>query len=230
MARSADHGAHWAKADWCWRREDDLIIPTFLVFGKDNAHAPDDYVYSYFIRPQTKSITQAEFGLQVHKPGAIFLARAPKEDLFAGREAYVWFAGMKEGQPVWDALSRKRPVFENPEGTGWCVSASYNAGLSRYLLATEHTASHASVMSLFDAPAPWGPWTTVRYWSEDRRFGQDRPGSSLDWDDNIFFFSFAPKWLSADGRNFTLVFTGGGRGKDNDSINTVRGAFHLMSD
>jgi len=49
----------------------------------------------------------------------------------------------------------------------------------------------------------------------------------LDWQDNIFFCAFVPKWLSEDGRNFTLVFTGGGGGKDNDSLNTVRGAFEL---
>jgi hypothetical protein len=82
-------------------------------------------------------------------------------------------------------------------------------------------------MSLFDAPEPWGPWTTVKYWTTDDRFGQARPGSTLDWADNIFFFSFAPKWFSADGLQFTLVFTGGGSGKNNDSLNTVRGAFEV---
>ena len=128
-------------------------------------------------------------------------------------------------QATWGPLAAKKPVFENPEGTGWCVSASYNPGLKRYLLATEHTVSHASVMSLFDAPEPWGPWTTVKYWTEQDRFGQSRPGSQLDWADNVFFFSFAPKWLSDDGRSFTLVFTGGGKGKNNDSLNTVRGTF-----
>ncbi|MHB8898932.1 MAG: hypothetical protein ACYC6Y_09320 [Thermoguttaceae bacterium] len=225
LARSTDHAAHWTKADWRWWREDNLIIPTFLVYGKDNAGARDGYVYSYFIRPQSTNATQDEFGLNVHRPGALFLARVPKDKLFAVRDAYEWFTGMNQGEPTWGSLADKSPVFENPEGTGWCVSASYNAGLKRYLLATEHSVSHASVMSLFDGPEPWGPWTTVRYWTEKDRFGQDRPGSRLDWADNIFFFSFAPKWFSEDGRSFTLVFTGGGRGKNNDSLNTVRGNF-----
>ena len=68
------------------------------------------------------------------------------------------------------------------------VSASHNPGLRRCLLATEHTVSHASVMSLFDAPEPWGPWTTVKYWTPNDRFSQSRPGSQLDWAENIFFF------------------------------------------
>lgn len=229
LARSVDHAAHWDKSPWRWYCEDNLMIPTFLVCGKDNSEARDDYIYTYFIRPQTTNITQAQFGLNVHKPGAIFLARVPRNELFTGRNGYRWFTGMQDNRPTWGSLADKQPVFENPEGTGWCVSAIYNRGLKRYLLATEHRASHQGVMSLFDAPEPWGPWTTVKYWSESEPFGHTRPGSSLDWADNVFFFSFAPKWLSDDGSTFTLVFTGGGRGKNNDSLNTVRGAFQVHS-
>lgn len=232
LARSTDHGASWSKASWRWEGQDNLIVPTFLVCGKDNRAAQDDYVYSYFIRPQYVGVHQRGdegFGLEVHKPGALFLARVPQDRIFAGRDAYEWFTGMNGGQPSWGLLTEKRSVFENPDGTGWCVSASYNPGLDRYFLATEHRVSHAGVMGLFDAPEPWGPWTTVKYWTLDDRFGQRRPGSALDWANNIFFFSFAPKWLSADGRSFTLVFTGGGNGKDNDSMNTVRGTFSLRN-
>lgn len=227
LARSTDHGARWTKAEWRWRREDNLIIPTFLVFGKDNAGALDDYVYSYFIRPQDLEITHARFGLNIQKPGALFLARVVKDRIFTGREAYEWFAGLKDGRPTWGALAAKQPVFENPDGVGWCASAGYNAGLGRILLAVEHTASAAGAMGLFDAPQPWGPWTTVKYWTPDDPFGKTRPGSTLDWKDNVFFMSFAPKWFSADGLGFTLVFSGAGQGKDNDSMNTVRGSFRL---
>lgn len=225
LARSRDHAATWEKAAWKWGIEDDVIVPTFLVFGKDNAGARDGYVYSYFLRPQGREVMQAGHGLEVHRPGAVYLARVHNDRIFEGRDAYEWFAGMKDGEPAWGALSAKRPVFEDANGTGWCVSASYNPGLRRYLLATEHTASHAGVMGLFDAPEPWGPWTTVRYWSPTEQFGESRPGSELPWRDNVFYFSFAPKWWGEDGRSFTLVFTGGGKGKDNDSFNTVRGQF-----
>jgi hypothetical protein len=125
------------------------------------------------------------------------------------------------------ALEGNNEPFANAAGTGWCLSASFNPGLGRYLLATEHTVSHASVLGLWDAPEPWGPWTTTRLWTPEDRFGQRRPGSTLDWNDNVFFCAFAPKWFSADGLSFTLVFTGGGNGKDNDSLNTVRGTFQL---
>lgn len=229
LARSADHGAHWDKANWRWWREDNLIIPTFLLQGYNQALTQGGYVYSYFIRPQSTNVTQKEFGLSVHRPGAIFLARAPKARLFEGREAYEWFTGFKDGEPGWGALWDKQPVLEMPEGTGWCVSAIYNSGLKRYLLATEHSVSHRGSLALFDAPQPWGPWTRAKLWTPSNPFGQERPGSSWAWANNVFFFSFAPKWFSDDGLDFTLVFTGGGNGKNNDSLNTIRGRFQVRS-
>ena len=179
LARSADHAAHWTKPDWRWSRGDHLTIPTFLVYGKENSGTRDSFVYSYFIRPQSPDITHTAFGLNVHKPGALFLARVPQDRLFAGRDAYEWFAGMAGNEPKWSGLAEKQPVFENPHGSGWCLPAIYNPGLRRYLLATEHTESHVSVLGLFDAE-PWGPWTTVKYWTTDDRFGAIRPGSDLD--------------------------------------------------
>jgi MYXO-CTERM domain-containing protein len=93
---------------------------------------------------------------------------------------------------------------------GWNVSVSYNAGLGRYLLCTEHDATMGGNLGMFDAPEPWGPWATVGYYSDWEGFG------------TTFFWNFSNKWLSADGRDFTIVFTGVG---DNDSWNTVRGSF-----
>jgi hypothetical protein len=231
LARSADRGATWTKAPWRWELTDNLTVPTFLNFGRDNAGSRDEFVYAYFIRPEGTDITESgRGGLQVHKPGAVFLARVHRDRIFAGREHYQWFSGLRSGQPVWGALNAKAPVFEDRNGTGWCLSAIYNPGLRRYLLATEHTSSHENnLLGLFDAPEPWGPWTTVKYWTLGDRFGETRPGSNLDWKYNVFFLAFAPKWFSADGREFTLTFTGGGRGHDNDSFNTVRGRFILRN-
>lgn len=227
LARSRDHGATWTKADWRWQIEDDLIVPTFLNFGQDNAGARDEYVYTYFLRPQNRNLTQTTFGLNVHRPGAVFLARVHSDEIFDGRDQYEWFAGLVDGGATWGGLAQKQPVFENPDGTGWCLSAVYNPGVQRYLLSTEHTRSHAGLLGMFDAPEPWGPWTTVRYWTSDDRFGEVRTGSDLEWEHNVFFMAFAPAWIGADGRDVTLTFTGGGRGRNNDSFNTVRGRFVL---
>jgi hypothetical protein len=49
--------------------------------------------------------------------------------------------------------------------------------------------------SLYDAPKPWGPWTTV-YYTED--WDVD-PGESQHLPSN---------WISADGKTLYLVFAG----------------------
>jgi hypothetical protein len=93
------------------------------------------------------------------------------------------------------------------------LSVSYNAGLKRYLLATEHGATHAGKFGLFDAPEPWGPWTTVAYENE---WGKDHIEVST------FYWNFPTKWQSKNGSEFTMVFTGK---NSNDSWNTVNGTF-----
>jgi hypothetical protein len=81
------------------------------------------------------------------------------------------------------------------------------------LLATEHGQTHAGHFGLFDAPEPWGPWTTVAY---ESNFGEGHVEVSA------FYWNFPTKWLSSNGRDFTLIFTGK---NTNDSWNTVRGKF-----
>ena len=216
IAWSKDHGATWQRADWTFRFEEGLTIPTFLNFGRDYAGARDDYVYSYYIEPTwgPTRATRHTHTFDVHKPGKLHLSRVPK-DAILERAKHEFFAGLgADGTPRWTRdLAQKRPVFTDDNGVGWNVSASYNAGLKRYLLATEHDDTHAGVFGLFDAPEPWGPWTTVAY--------QDKWGAP-HVQPTAFYWNFPTKWLNADGTAFTMVFTG----KDsNDSWNTIEGHF-----
>lgn len=220
LASSRDHGLTWTQADLVFRFEDGLSIPTFLNFGRDYAGARDGFVYSYFIEPQWGPETppMSKFGFEVHRPGRVHLSRAPKTSLLK-REAHEFFAGFDAaGQPRWSSnVADKKPVFSDPNGVGWNVSVSHNAGLRRYLLATEHDATHAGKFGLFDAPEPWGPWTTVAY---DDKWGEGHVEVST------FYWNFPAKWLSADGSRFTMVFTGK---NTNDSWNTLVGRFVLRS-
>jgi len=232
LASSGDHGATWTKADWKFLESENLAIPTFLNFGKDHQGVPaefGDYVYSYFIRPQNPTMEQEGphgVGLIVHKPGVIYLSRVLRRDLQGGKANYEFYCGHNaDGRPLWGNVSEKRAVFKDPNGVGWCMSASYNPFLKRVLLCTEHETSHHGRLGFFESRYPWGPWSTVKYYDSTSPFGATRPGSDLPWRNNVFFAAFATKWLN--GNHFTLNFTGGGRGKDNDSLNTVRGKFLL---
>ncbi len=218
LAVSRDHGASWTLADWAFTREEGIMTPTFCQFGRDYASARDRYVYVYLIRFRSlegpDDAADRVPWLVVQRPGAVDLARVPRTRLL-DRTAYSFYAGTDAaGRPRWtnDAAARQ-PVFEDPQGVGWCLSVSYNPGLRRYLLCTEHTESQRGKIGLFDAPEPWGPWTTVAY--EDNWGAGHVPS-------NTFYWNFSNKWLSAEGRQFVLTFTGLG---ENDSWNVLCGRF-----
>ena len=209
LLKSTDHAKTWTKADWGFTRKDRLYGGSFVNFGRDNAGARDDSVYSIFPRGRRWAL---------HKPGRADLARAPKERIME-RGAWEWFAGLDEkGSPVWTKeLDARKPVFEDINGLR-TVSMTYDPGLKRYLLTTQHTkvgtGAGTGNLAIFDAPEPWGPWTTVAYingWKNGK--GEEITG--------VISFYFAPKWFSADGTDFTLVFT------DNDHWGSVRGKFRL---
>ncbi|TWU31324.1 nucleoside hydrolase [Novipirellula artificiosorum] len=216
LAQSGDRGQTWQQADWAFRFDQGLSIPTFLNFGRNNAGARDEFLYSYFIEPQwgPKTPAESQYGFEVHKPGRIHLARVPKRQMMQ-RDRFEFFAGRDDkNQPTWTrSIGDKQAVFRDDNGVGWNVSVSFNAGLNRYLLATEHSATHDGKFGLFDAPQPWGPWTTVAYedhWAEGHL------------EVSTFYWNFPTKWQSSDGRTFTMVFTGK---NSNDSWNTVAGRF-----
>jgi hypothetical protein len=219
LVYSDDHGSTWTPAEWAFNKEDDLIMPTILNFGRDYAGARDNFVYHYFIELQGDP---ADLG--VHEPGRIHLLRVDKRAMLESKSNYEYFNGLdRNGDPVWtDDIETKQPVFEDPNGVGWNLAVSYNAGLERYLLTTEHTQTNQGNLGIFDAPEPWGPWTTVAYMnhSDGTQFAHDYP----DVPETAFFWNFSNKWLSEDGKDFTLIFTGTGY---NDSWNTVRGSFEV---
>lgn len=216
IASSKDHGATWQLADWKFEYSDGLTIPTFLNFGRDYASARDGYVYSYYIQPvwgPGVSKRTPGHSFDVHAPGRLHLSRVPK-DAILDRSQYEFFAGLAHGQPTWTKdLARKQPVFTDTNGVGWNLSVTHNRGLGRYLLTTEHTLSHSGKFGLFDAPEPWGPWTTVAY--------------EENWGEGVievttFHWVFTSKWMNGNGTQFTMIFTGK---NSNDSFNTVSGKF-----
>ncbi|MCB0669284.1 MAG: hypothetical protein KDC80_25850 [Saprospiraceae bacterium] len=221
IAYSTDHGRSWQFCEWSFFRKDGVMMPTFCNYGKNYEGAPDDFVYSYLIRFQSyegpDDYEDKVDWLNCQKPGIIDLVRVPKGDIL-NRNAYLFYGGIKNGEIFWTReIKERKPVFENSDGVGWCINVSYNAGVGRYLLTTEHTETHRGNLAIFDASQPWGPWTTVYY---DKEWGKGHIPL------NTFYWNFANKWLSEDGQAFSMIFTGR---KENDSFNTIRGKFILKA-
>ena len=71
-------------------------------------------------------------------------------------------------------------------------------------------------LGIFDAPNPWGPWTTVIY--DDHWLGSN----------NIFYANIPTKWIS--GNDFYLVFTGiGSTDIAQDAYQHIKGTLVLKS-
>jgi hypothetical protein len=126
------------------------------------------------------------------------LARVPKERI-RDRSAYEFFVTMESGhEPLWSKnIADRGAVFENP-GACYRSGITYNAGLKRYLwcqIGPGKDTRYRGGFAVYDAPEPWGPWTTAFYTSE----WDVGPGESN---------SLPAKWMDTDGLGVHLVFSG----------------------
>jgi len=187
---SGDHGRTWTWADWKFTTS--FGCPTFLNFGKNYAGARDKFVYLY--SPDHDSAYE--------RADRMVLARAPQSQL-PRRDAYEFFVRLGAGgRPVWtNDIAQRGAVFTNP-GRCYRSGVTYDATLQRYLWVQILPQSRhprgprfQGGFGVYDAPEPWGPWTTV-FFAEDWDVG---PGETA---------SFPTPWMSADGRTVQLVFSG----------------------
>lgn len=193
LAWSTDRGVHWTWADWNF--SDTFGCPEFIQFGKNYAGARDNYVYI---------VSQANDSAYGFSPD-IVLARVAK-DKVPDRSRYEFFAGVDGlGRPIWSPdIKKRKPVFADANGTQR-ISITFNAPLRRYILTASHrppgnTSTHTAALGVFDAPEPWGPWTTVYY--------NDHWSVSNGRDCRTYHHKFPTKWMSADGRTMWLLFSG----------------------
>ena len=183
---SSDHGASWSWADW--KFTESFGCPTFLNYGRDYSGARDRFVYVY--SPDSDSAYE--------RADRFVLARLPADKL-GERTAYEFFVKLgSDRQPEWGSdISQRGAVFSHRNAC-YRSGISYNAGLKRYLwcqIGSGTDTRYSGGFAIYDAPEPWGPWTTVFY-TDSWDIG---PGESS---------SFPPKWISSDGLTVHLVFSG----------------------
>lgn len=218
IGRSDDYGRTWifnggtfAASDWDFAEPDgSFSAPVFIQFGQDYAGALDDgfvYLYSERTRPPEGANTQ------------LILGRVPRGRV-QERAAYEFFTGTDaKGIPQWSAdIAAAQPVFEDPAGVSWGYAAVYSPYLNRYLLTVrpwDANNGRVGAWGIFDAPRPWGPWTTVEYYTDWDA------GTPLDGAGEQILFHFPSKWLDPNGQDFTMVMS------VKDSFNTLQGRFLL---
>jgi CubicO group peptidase (beta-lactamase class C family) len=186
LAWSTDHGRSWSWSDWKFTTS--FGCPTFLNYGKNYAGARDGYVYLYS-HDSDSAYTPSD---------RMVMARVPK-DRIREREAYRFFKALgPDNEPQWtNEISKRGAVFTHAKRC-YRSGISYDPGLKRYLWSQtlpDGDARFKGGFGIYDAPEPWGPWTTV-FFTENWDVG---PGETS---------SFPTKWMSADGLTLHLVFSG----------------------
>ncbi len=186
LAWSSDHARTWKWGDL--RFTTSFGCPTFLNFGMNYAGARDKYVYTF----------SADNSSAYQAADRMVLARVPK-DRITDRGAYEFFKSLDDnGLPLWSGdIAERGGVFDDPGGC-YRSSVSYVAGLRRYLWCQTLPGGDTRFrggLAIYDAPEPWGPWTTA-YFTAEWDVG---PGETS---------SFPTKWMRTDGKTLHLVFSG----------------------
>jgi hypothetical protein len=180
IAWSADMGRTW---EWGFKFETSFGCPTFVNYGPNYEGTPDDYVYIYS--------TDGDSAYENYDH--IVLARVNRCRI-RNKSDYEYFNGLDEaGEPVWSPnIEERGPVFTFPNHCHRLESI-YHAATQRYWLVI--ACNHEGGWGIFDAPTPCGPWSTVfftDYWGLGRTHS----------------YRFPTKWISEDGTNLHLVFSG----------------------
>lgn len=207
VAWSEDLARTWETATWVFTGGDGSFrLGAFLNFGQDNANARDEYVYFY--------------GHHVGDTTAAYMGRAPSDRL-RDQATYEYFAGLNAmGQPGWSSdIEQGEPFFVDSNGVGG-FSMSYNEPLDRYILTTAH--GSVSRLGVFEAPEPWGPWSTVDYYANWGGYGDGDGAYAL-------LYSIPTKWIADDGLTFWMIYSAYDPPDRNlDSFNLVKGTLNLL--
>jgi hypothetical protein len=207
---SSDLGQTWTSNTWSWAKTTGTFEPTgFVQTGM--GHTGQDYVY----------VIGKKYGDNSHT----YLSRYPVPIVRSARfmetlSGFTWFAGTPTS-PSWGSWSNAVPIHTD-SGGGSGGHMTYIPALGRYILTQDHGGTpglgEVQKLGIYDSPNPWGPWTTVAYYSNWGGYGTSEG----------LYYSIIPKWISADGTTFWMSFSGGSRGSvDMDALHLVKGTFTL---
>lgn len=191
---------------------------TFVQNGQDNRASKDGYVYMY-----------APEGA---KSNELLLARVPAGQI-GQRSAWQYFSGWDGQTARWsDDINQRRANLYLPEKNSageyfgwysWLPSVVWNPGLQKYIMVNGGTYAgdglsnsswdyynkwmHTKSGSLgfWYSENPYGPWQQffyTDYWTPDN-------SANLTYQPKL-----SPKWMSADGRKMTLIWSDAQRNHD----------------
>lgn len=190
LAWSDDRGVSWQWSDWKFTTS--FGCPSFVNFGRNYEGARDEMIY--IVSPDSESAYEAA--------DRMVMARVPRDRVWQ-RDAYQFLSDVDtDGKAHWSkSIADRGAVFRNP-GRCYRGAMTYHPVLQRYLWCqTLPESTHPGGprfqggFGIYDAPEPWGPWTTV-FFTESWDVG---PGETS---------SLPTRWNSRDDKSLYLLFSG----------------------
>ena len=157
IVSSRDHGKTWTPAIKGIKTPmfpgDAFGGPAFVNMGRNNANAPDQYVYAV-------STDQWDNGSNL-RVGRVLA------DRIQDASAWEWISELKDNNhPRWSSnLQQAIPVFRDDHRVS-LPDMVYIASIHRYVLLTwrlhkDFSPDDGTELMIYDAPHPWGPFTLV---------------------------------------------------------------------
>ncbi|HEY1902770.1 MAG TPA: hypothetical protein VGG56_10085 [Terracidiphilus sp.] len=152
--------------------------------------------------------------------------------------AYEALTGFNaDGTPIWTSAgfstlnSEMVPVFTDRGPRPLGLSAvTYNSGVGRYIASVEGSINQ---VAFYDAPNPWGPWTSIGYYNSNPNdnsggWGNLGEGISLTgWGEGShgdgLGINFVNKWTSTNGETMWVVFSSDGDASTSASLTALQG-------
>jgi len=199
VAKSTDRGRTWTW-DTHTPMFDHNVFTTifFLDYGRNYAHAIDNYVYAY------------AFDNNWRAQQKMYLGRVPRTSI-QNRSTWQFYTGAdSSGRPTWSSdIAAKVPVLEDDRllyprtfGNFCCTNnpvlgqggVTYDAPLKRYIFTSWSFATH----EIYETPQPWGPWKL--FLSKDfGPLGTTGP-APLVFNRGQYGTSIPSKFISGDGK------------------------------
>ena len=208
----------------------DFCPVSFLEYGAGYAGALDGYVYLYGMPAQNF------FGNATPGPAYTYLFRVASDQLLS-QGSYEAFSGLDgNGNAVWSSnWADKQPIFTDSGPRPIAISAVvYNLALGRFI--AEGQGGFVNQAAFYDAPNPWGPWTSIGYYNSNvdntagwgslgtTAFAFGKTGDSLG-------INFINKWSSSS--TMWLVFSSNGVASTSARLPSLAGqsmdSFSLVS-
>jgi hypothetical protein len=245
LAYSKGNAYSWRAAPWIFcsaGTPHGAFCPIgFVNYGRGNAGAPDDCVY--VLGFANSAGYWEDNATDATDTGATtYLARVSNRHVLQ-REAYRYFAGLDpHGRPIWSSdETQMRPIFTDPNASrpgcgGQCNMASpleeaaYDPGIRRYIGVAQ--GQYIGQTSFYDAPHPWGPWTTISYNNIDARTGTGGWANLGTAGGAAIGVHIVNAWTSPDGLTLWLTYSADGTAPPGAAFppeGTAMDSFNLVS-